>query len=159
MTPMYYPPPRSDTTKIILIVVLVLVVIFIIVPIILAVVFLSSTGVMTGTTTAPTGALSFTENTPGNYTGGIISLSDQVDVEDVALTIIDVSSGRSASLDPLEHQGTASVLNGLSCTFYESNQNGNLDAGDIFTIQNGASGDVIRLVFITGRSIAEYTLQ
>lgn len=161
MPMMYYPPPKSDSTKIILIVVLVVVILVIVVPIILALVFLTSgPGLMTGTTTAPTGAMSFTENIPGNYTGGIISLSDHVDVDEVSLLITDVSLFESATLDPLGDHGTAQVFNGISCTYSDSNQNSGLDAGDVFSIQNGASGDIIRLIHNpTGMAIAEYTLQ
>ena len=157
---MYYPPPKSDSAKTVLIVVLVVVILVIVGTIILAAIMFSTTSnMMTGTTTAPTGAMSFTEFTPGNYTGGIISLSDQVDVDEVSLLIIDVSLGESATLDPLGDHGTVQVFNGISCTFTDTNQNRGLDAGDVFSIQNGASGDIIKLIHNTGRSITEYTLQ
>jgi hypothetical protein len=159
MPMMYYPPPKNDSTKTVLIVVVIVVILVIIVPIILmAIMFSMTSGMMTGTTTAPVGALNFREDSPGNYTGGIISLSDHVDVDDVSLSIIDISSGGSASLDPLGDHGTARVFNGISCTFTDTNQNGGLDAGDVFFIENGAFGDQIRLIHNTGRSIAEYTL-
>lgn len=159
MPMMYYAPPKSDSTKIILIVVLVLVILFVVVPIIFVAVFLTSVPDMgPPIETAPTAALSFTENTAGNYTGGIISLSSHVDVDEVYLVIIDISSGETATLDPLGDHGTAQVFNGISCTFTDSNQNRGLDAGDVFVIQNGASGDIIKLIHNTGRSIVEYTL-
>jgi hypothetical protein len=157
---MYYPPPKNDSTKIILIVVLVVVILVVVVPIILALVFLSSTPMMTGTDTSPVGALHFTESSPGFYAGGIVSLSDRVDVDDASLLIIDDSLGQSATLDPLGDHGTAQVNSGISCTFTDTNSNGRLDAGDVFSIENGATGDVIRLIHRpTDRLIAEYTLQ
>jgi ABC-type sugar transport system permease subunit len=159
---MYYPPPKSDSSKIILIIVLVLVIIFIVVPIILsAILFFTVSDMMDEPPNiAPVGALSFTENTPGNYTGGIISLSDRVDIEDVSMTVIDISMSLSGILNPLTSSGSAQVNNGIICTFTDTNQNRDMDAGDVFTIQNGGTGDIIRLVHRpSGRAIAEYTLQ
>lgn len=127
-----------------------------------AVLYVMVSGMMTGTTTAPTGALSFTENTPGNYTGGIISLSDQTKISDASITIIDVSTSKSASLDPLASGtkvDTDTTNGGLEMTYVDSNNNQKIDAGDVWTIKYGESGDVIKLIHETGKSIAEYTLQ
>jgi flagellin-like protein len=124
-----------------------------------AVLYVMVSGMMTGTTTAPTGALSFTENTVGNYTGGVISLSDTVKVSDASVTIIDISTGNSKSLDPLA-SGTAITPGAgeLSVTYTDSNANLKIDAGDVWTVTNGAAGDIIKLIHKTGKSVAEYTL-
>jgi flagellin-like protein len=124
-----------------------------------AVLYVMVSGMMSGTTTAPTGALSFTENTVGNYTGGVITLSDSVKITDASVTIIDVSTSASASQDPLASATPLQAGSGMTLTYTDSNGNLKIDAGDVWTISNGASGDVIKLVHTTGKSIAEYTLQ
>jgi PKD repeat protein len=107
---------------------------------------------------APTGALSFTENTVGNYTGGLIALSDELYISDASITIIDVSTSDSASQDPVQSGVTLQAGSGLNLTYTDSNGNGKMDAGDVWVIKNGASGDVIKLIHKTGKSVAEYTL-
>jgi flagellin-like protein len=124
-----------------------------------AVLYVMVSGMMTGTTTAPTGALSFTENTVGNYTGGVISISDTVKISDASVTIIDVSTSASASQDPLASGTALQAGSGLTMTYTDSNGNLKIDAGDVWTISQGAAGDVIKLIHTTGKSIAEYTLQ
>jgi flagellin-like protein len=123
-----------------------------------AVLYVMVSGMMTGTTTAPTGALSFSENTPGNYTGGLITLSDKVKITDASVTIIDVSTSLSASQDPLQDGVALQAGSGLRLTYSDTNGNQELDAGDVWTIQNGGSNDVIKLIHETGKTIAEYEL-
>jgi PKD repeat protein len=109
--------------------------------------------------TTPTGALSFTENMPGEYTGGIISLSDQVLISEASLFIIDFSTGLNATQVPIQSGVPVQAGSGMILTYTDSNGNDKLDAGDVWTISNGEAGDVIKLIFIqTGGSIAEYTL-
>jgi hypothetical protein len=43
--------------------------------------------------------------------------------------------------------------------YTDSNGNLKIDAGDVWTVSNGAVGDVIKLIHKTGKAIAEYTLQ
>jgi flagellin-like protein len=124
-----------------------------------AVLYVMVSGMMTGTTTAPTGALSFTENTPGNYTGGVISISSETKVVDASVTIIDVSTSASASDDPLESTAVVQAGTGMRLVYTDSNGNLKIDAGDVWTVSNGAAGDVIKLIHKTGKAIAEYTLQ
>jgi hypothetical protein len=121
--------------------------------------YIDHLGGITGTTTAPTGALSFTENTLGNYTGGIISLSDQVLISEASITIIDISDGSSSSHEPMKSGVPLTTSGGMSLTYTDSNSNMKLDAGDVWTITNGAAGDVIKLIHETGKMIAEYTLR
>jgi PKD repeat protein len=109
--------------------------------------------------TTPVGSLNFNENTPGNYTGGIISLSDQVFIIEALLFIEDASTGLNATHDPMQSGTPLQAGLGLIVTYDDSNHNGKLDAGDVWTVQNGASGDIIKLIFIsTGGTIASFTL-
>jgi flagellin-like protein len=124
-----------------------------------AVLYVMVSGMMSGTTTAPTGALSFNEHSVGNYTGGIISLSDTVKISDASITIIDVSDSSSASQDPLVSGTAVTTSGGLSVKYTDTNGNLKIDAGDVWTVSSGASGDIIKLIHKNGKSIAEYTLQ
>jgi hypothetical protein len=117
-------------------------------------------GSITGTTTSPTGAFSFTEtSSPGNYSGGLVSLSSTVYYANASVTIIDVSTSDSAFMDPLQNGSAIQAGSGLTLAYRDTNENLKLDAGDVWTISNGASGDVIKLIHNTGKIIAEYTLQ
>lgn len=124
-----------------------------------AVLYVMVSGMMTGTTTAPTGALDFHETTTGNYTGGIVSLSDQVKLSDASITIIDATDGSSASQGPPLVSGTPiTTSGGMSLKFTDTNNNNRIDAGDVWTVTGGADDDSIRLIHETGKSIATYTL-
>jgi hypothetical protein len=116
-------------------------------------------GMLTDTTTTPTGALSFTETSVGNYTGGIIALSDELKLSEASITIIDVSDGSAASQGPPLQSGIPfTTSGGLSLTFTDTNANRKMDAGDVWVISNAASGDQIKLVHEDGEMIATYTL-
>lgn len=121
--------------------------------------YLLVAGTMSHTTTTPTGALSFTENAPGNYTGGIISLSAQVLLSESSITIIDVSDASSAFQGPLQSGVPIITSGGMTLTFTDTNANMKMDAGDVWTITNGESGDNIKWVHENGKAIAMYTLQ
>jgi PKD repeat protein len=109
--------------------------------------------------TAPVGVLSFTENTPGNYTGGLISLSSTLYVQEASITIIDVSTSESATQDPIQSGTPLQAGSGMTIKYTDSNGNGKMDAGDVWTVSNGGTGDVITLIFrATGSSIAQYAL-
>jgi PKD repeat protein len=111
------------------------------------------------TETAPTGALSFSENTPGNYTGGVISLSDTVYVFEASIYINDTSTGINATQIPIQSGIWLQAGSGLRIKYTDSNANSKIDAGDVWVVENGGSGDIIKLIYVpTGTSIAEYTL-
>ncbi len=125
-----------------------------------AVLYVMVSGMMTGSTTAPTGALDFTDQGGGNYTGGIVSLSDDVKLTDCSVTIIDASDGSSASQGPPLQSGVPiTTAGGLEVKFSDTNPNQQIDAGDVWTIKNGADGDQIKLIHDTGKQIAIYTIQ
>jgi hypothetical protein len=121
--------------------------------------YLLEIGTMDETTTSPTGAFDFSETSTGNYTGGLVSLSSEVKLEDCSWTIIDVSTGASASQGPPIISGTpVQAGRGLKLTFTDANSNEKVDAGDVITLENAAEGDQIRLIHDTGKSIAAYTI-
>ena len=124
-----------------------------------AVLYVMVSGMMSGTTTAPTGALSFTEHEVGNYTGGIISLSDTVKVTDASITIIDVSDSSSNYQDPVNSGVPCITTGGLEVKYTDTNGNLRIDAGDVWTVKQGESGDIIKLIHKNGKAIAEYKLQ
>jgi PKD repeat protein len=110
-------------------------------------------------TDAPTGAMDFTETSPGNYTGGIVSLSRSVFIIRVNMTITDDSLGQSESQDPIDSGITLQVPGGVSCTYTDTNANDKIDAGDVITISGGAQDDMFRLIYNpTGESIATFVL-
>lgn len=114
------------------------------------------------TISTPRGALSFKESSSvdGNYTGCVISLSDEVKLVDSAITIIDSSTGASASQDPItSEQPISTGTNGMTLTFTDANANSKVDAGDVWKISRGDPGDEIRWIYKTGELIASYTLQ
>jgi FlaG/FlaF family flagellin (archaellin) len=157
----YYPPPQSDSTKIIIVIIVIMVVIFVVIPIILAALIMFTMPIPDDIELTPTAAMNFVESNtePGVYMGGVVAISDTVDLEDVALVLIDDSLRASAFMDPLEDDATANITGGLGLTFNDANRNGRLDPADIFTVRNGSEGDTIRLTFRpTGDLIGEFDL-
>jgi PKD repeat protein len=111
--------------------------------------------------TTPTGSFSFSESATiaGVYTGSLASISDEILISDASVTIIDDSTGQSATQDPLLNNTPFQVGVGLKLTFTDSNGNGKLDTGDVWKAENAASGDQIRLVYRpTGGLIASSIL-
>jgi hypothetical protein len=120
--------------------------------------YIMEAGMLTATT-SPTGALSFTETSQGNFTGGIISLSDEVKLSEASITIIDISDGSSASQGPPLQSGVPfSTSGGMTLTFTDTNGNRKMDAGDVWTISGAENGDQVKWIYETGFVIASYTL-
>jgi hypothetical protein len=112
-----------------------------------------------GSTTTPTGAFDFTEVNTGEYVGGIVSLSDDLPLSDCSVTIMDTSSGSSASSGPPLSERTISTgRGGLSLTYSDTNDNNKVDAGDVWTMDNAYRGDQMKLIHDTGATIAAYTI-
>lgn len=121
--------------------------------------YLIKAGMVDGTTTSPTGALDFYDVGDGNYTGGIISLSEEVKLYESSFTIIDISDGSSASQGPPVISGIPiTTSGGLSLKYTDVNSNEKMDAGDVWTISNGEEGDQIKWLYETGNVIAMYTI-
>jgi hypothetical protein len=160
--PWPYYPKKKDDTNVILVVVVLIIIIFVILPIIaLAVLFFTMPDFGDDMVT-PTAAFQFTEdpNEPGRYTGGIISISDRVDLDDVSLSITDAGTGRIDIMEPLEDDGVVQITNGPSCSYDDTNNNNRIGVADDFTVTNGEPGDSIRLIHIPSDGlIAEFTLR
>ena len=159
--PMPYAQPKKDDSKLLIWIIVIIVILVVVVPIVLAaVMFFSVSNMMTTTSTTPTGALDFTESTQTNglYTGAFVSLSRSVDISDTAVTITDDSLGSSASQDPLDPGTTLEISDGLDFTYYDNNENNDIDGGDTLVVHNAYSGDIIKFVYKpTGGVIASYT--
>ena len=121
-----------------------------------AVLYVMVSGMMEETKTTPTGALNFTQvgsadvNGFKTYSGGLVSLSRDVDFVDVSMTIVN-GTASSASAGVEGCLTTAAVVAGtpaFSVTYSDTNANGKLDSGDVFSVSGASSGDQMKLVFI-----------
>ena len=110
--------------------------------------------------TPPVGAFQFEESSQvvGNYTGSIISLSDETLLSECSVTIFDSSTSLSASDGPPLSENTIQTGSGLSCRYRAYKANSKIDAGDVWYVTGGATGDQIKLIYKTGDLIALYTL-
>jgi PKD repeat protein len=110
-------------------------------------------------TDAPTGALSFSQGSPGNYTGGFISLSKAVLLPRVKMNITDESLALSIEQEPIDSGVTLQVPGGINITYTDTNVNGKIDAGDPISLKGAAAGDVIKFIYIpTGQVIAQFII-
>ena len=81
-------------------------------------------------------------------------------VSEALIFIEDKSTGLNATQDPIQSGIPLQVGSGLKLTFTDSNANTKMDGGDVWTVENGGTGDIIKLIFrSTGKSVAEYTLE
>ena len=80
------------------------------------------------------------------------------DLSDVKLEIKDSSSDSTNSTEPLEDGVVVETDGNFNCTFYDKNDNGNLDDEDEFIVHNANNGDLIKLFLIsTDEELAYYT--
>jgi hypothetical protein len=93
--------------------------------------------------------MDFTETSPGNYTGGIVSASAEIYLNEIEINIFDSSSGYSGTDDgDLTDDSPEEVdvwYGDLALEFTDANDNNKLDAGDVFTLTNAESGDEITI--------------
>jgi len=151
------PKEQSTTATWILVISVLSVVIFTFIA--AAALYLLVGGIISNDLTPP-GNLEFAESSTesGLYTGRFTTLSRTVLLADVSLTITDISLGESGLLDPLVDSGTVVISSGLRCSFSDVNQNVKLDTDDIFRIEDGDPGDIMRFIYKpTGGTIATYT--
>jgi PKD repeat protein len=107
----------------------------------------------------PTGALSFSDTSPENYTGSFVSLSNSVLLSRVNMTLTDNSLGQSESQDPINDGIALEVPGGVNCTYMDVNVNEKIDAGDVITIRGAATDDILRFIYIpTGGTIATFVI-
>jgi hypothetical protein len=110
----------------------------------------------------PRGALYFTEDPSviGNWSGGVMGLSDEVKLADCQITILDSSTNTAASQGPpiISEQPISTGSEGLTLNFSDINSDSNIDEGDVWRISNGEAGDEVRWIYKNGNMIASYTL-
>jgi hypothetical protein len=111
----------------------------------------------------PSASLDFTETSPGNYTGGIVSSSSEIYLNEIEIEIYDSSSGYSGTddgdLTDDRHEEVDVWYGNLDLEFTDTNDNNKLDAGDVFTLTNAESGDEITIYdTYSYDEIASYTI-
>ena len=91
-----------------------------------AVLYVMVSGMMTTTSTTPTGAMGFNEGSvDGTYTGSFVSLTKSVKLSDTQVTILDDSNGLSDSINDLSIDKNATVSGGLTLQYNDINTNNN----------------------------------
>jgi hypothetical protein len=111
----------------------------------------------------PTAAMDFTETTPGNYTGGIVSASGTIFLNDIKIEIYDDGTswtgnddGDLTDGDPEEIEVRYGNLR-LECS--DVNNNDILDAADVIKLYDAESGDRITIRDAdTWDTIGSYTI-
>jgi hypothetical protein len=97
----------------------------------------------------PSAAMDFTETSPGNYTGGVVSTSSVIYLNEIEIEIEDYSSGYYGTDDgDLTDNDPEEVdvwYGDLFLEFSDVNDNDKLDAGDVFTLTNAEPGDEITI--------------
>jgi hypothetical protein len=97
----------------------------------------------------PTAAMDFTETSPGNFTGSIVSASDDIFLSDIEILLYDASWGFSGyddgDLTDDDPEEIDFSYSDLLLEFTDVNANDKLDAADIFNIYDADSGDKITI--------------
>lgn len=98
----------------------------------------------------PNVSLTFTQTTPGNYTGSITSSSDIVRLEDIEITIYDSSEDATGYSDwdlTDDNPETVETYRGdLVLEFWDENNDDMLDLGDTFKLKYAEPGDEVELL-------------
>lgn len=129
--------------------------------VLVSVLYFSVSGMISKTKTTPVAALDFVESkdVEGEYTGGIVSISEKVELPDVGLTLIDGETGEAASISPLVDNGQAEAGapgEAVQILYKDANSNNQLDTSDVFYITNGTAGDKITITYIPSDSLIDY---
>jgi hypothetical protein len=111
----------------------------------------------------PTAALSFTEMSPGNYTGSIVSSSADIYLSDIEIEIYDDSTGWTGDDDGDLTDGNPEEIDvwygDLYLEYTDVNDNDKLDATDIITLTDADPGDRVTIRdYDTWDTIASYTI-
>lgn len=115
-----------------------------------AVLYVMVSGMMEETETTPTGAFNFTQVGSAvagggkTYTGGLVSLSRDVDATDVSMTIV---NGTNSDADTDLSDGASVSAGDFDVTYTDTNGNGALDSGDVIACTGVLTGCQIKLVF------------
>lgn len=96
------------------------------------------------------------EEEPNIRTGKVEDVTQ--DLSDVKLEVKDSSSDSTNTTEPLEDGVVVETDGNFNCTFYDKNDNGNLDEEDEFVVHNAKNGDSVKLFLIsTDEELAYYT--
>jgi hypothetical protein len=111
----------------------------------------------------PSASMDFTETSPGNFTGGIVSSSAEIYLDEIEIEIYDFSSDSYGTDDgDLTDDRPEEVevwYGNLALEYTDANDNNKLDAGDVFTLTNAESGDEITIYDTYNYDeIASYTI-
>jgi hypothetical protein len=110
----------------------------------------------TGTT--PQGSLNFQPDpeTEGAYIG---TFQGSVDTDDIDIEIYDESLDETRVMEQPSQFHTMQVGNGLTLTYFDNNENGNLDASDMLNLHYAESGDTITIRYRPNeKMIASYVV-
>jgi flagellin-like protein len=129
--------------------------------VLVSVLYFSVSGMITKTRQTPVTALDFVESdeVEGEYTGGIVSISEKVKLPDVSLTLIDSETGEAALISPLVDNGQAEAGapgEAIHILYNDANDNNQLDTSDVFYITNGTAGDKVTLSYIPTDGLLDY---
>lgn len=127
-----------------------------------AVLYVMVSGMLGSTNTTPTISMNWEEDTlnVGNYTGNVVRISGSkaLRMEDVSVTVTAGSLSSSRALDVLT--GSPLKVGTLILSLTDLSPSDRLGAEDIFTVTNGNTGDIIRLVYIpTGGQMVSSVLK
>ena len=127
-----------------------------------AVLYVMVSGMLGSTNTTPTISMNWEEDTlnVGNYTGNVVRISGSkaLRMEDVSVTVTGGSLSSSRALDVLT--GSPLKVGTLILSLTDLSPSDRLGAEDIFTVTNGNTGDIIRLVYIpTGGQMVSSVLK
>jgi flagellin-like protein len=120
--------------------------------VLVAVLYYSVSGMIDETKITPVAALGFKEHDTidGDYTGGIVSISSKVFIDDISMTVVDVDSGSADAVQPLTTGTVISVGpsgSEITVTYQDEGKQGILDSSDVFFLTGATHGDKIILIY------------
>jgi hypothetical protein len=96
-------------------------------------------------------------NTNGEDVGGI-HIAWDIKIENITITIIDVSSSVASSYQ-LSENTFECENSSLTVTYFDDNNDGLFSSGDFLTVSGNEEGDIIKIFdHTTGQTISESTL-
>jgi flagellin-like protein len=121
--------------------------------VLVSVLYFTVSGMIDETKMTPVGAFNFREHETieGQFTGGIISVSSKVYIDDVSLTVVDAESGGSDIIHPMaEGQSAQAGPPGsqINITYDDEGKMGVLDSSDVFFVTGATHGDKVILTYI-----------
>jgi flagellin-like protein len=129
--------------------------------VLVSVLYFSVSGMISKTRQTPITAMDFVESdeVEGEYTGGIVSISEKVELPDVGLTLVDAETSDAATIFPLVDNGQVEAGapgEKINILYQDANSNNQLDTSDVFYITNGTEGDRVTLTYIPTDGLLDY---